>query len=256
MLGVAVWPHWALAQANGAVVPTTSASGVAAPGAVSTEVPNPTAPPPTTTAPAALSVTSETPQDNTAPTVTDQSGIAPGNDGSVTPPTTDDGASGAAATSEQSPDASTHEGKPADEIPLDETSNATLADDEPSVKKKPDVDVGLRVIGGFRYRKRELDEDATYGFQARQVRASLKLKLGKRLFTRMSVELTDGIGSGSGIRFLRTAVLEYRQSKALRLAVGRFKRPFSYLQLQSTADLPVLDRGLLNSVVVEDSAWG
>jgi hypothetical protein len=38
--------------------------------------------------------------------------------------------------------------------------------------------------------------------------------------------------------------------------VGRFKRPFSYLQLQSTADLPVLDRGLLNSVLVEDSAWG
>lgn len=136
-------------------------------------------------------------------------------------------------------------------------NKATLGDDEPQVTHTPEIEMGLRVIAGFRYRERETDDEATYGFQARQVRASMKLKLGKRLYTRLSAEFTDGLQSGnSGIRFIRTANLEYRQSKALRFTVGRFKRPFSYLQLQSTSELPVLDRGLFNDLVIEDSAWG
>lgn len=260
LVSVALWPNWALAQSDVASEPAPNATPTASASSVSVQ-----------TAPADAT-SGGSPVEAQAPSSTPgATAQAPASEPGTDTASTTVGASSAASTplttqasvqsSEGSGPAEEPKGaEPAEPVsdaePDDGRSKASLGDDEPSVKNKPEVDVGLRVIGGFRYRKRELDEDATYGFQARQVRASFKLKLGKRLHTRLSAEFTDGIGTGSGIRFLRTAVLEYRQSKALRLAVGRFKRPFSYLQLQSTSDLPVLDRGLLNELVVEDSAWG
>ena len=43
---------------------------------------------------------------------------------------------------------------------------------------------------------------------------------------------------------------------ALRLQVGRYKRPFSRIELESAADLPVIRRGLLNGLLVRDNQWG
>jgi hypothetical protein len=250
-LGMTSWIDGALAQSPVQAQPSAPSSSSAGPGAAAAE-PN--------AIPGVASGASDTPTTSAAPSETPQSA----GEASIAPPTQ---ASTPAPTVEQAPSTDTPEVSAASsDTTTDEhqapseslggSGNDTLGDDEPQVKKKPDVEVGLRVIGGFRYRKRTLEDDATYGFQARQARGSLKLRLGKRLYTRLSAEFTDGIGSGSGVRFLRTAVLEYRHSKALRLTVGRFKRPFSYLQLQSTADLPVLDRGLTNQLIVEDSAWG
>ena len=55
---------------------------------------------------------------------------------------------------------------------------------------------------------------------------------------------------------MRTATLEYRPLRALRLTVGRFKRPFSAIELESAIDLPVLDRGLWNELAVDNNQWG
>ena len=213
-----------------------------------------------TVSPEPVATTSVAPEVGSAPAPASSAADAPTTETSVPTPNSPPaavsvaGSADAGTASEQSAPAP----KVDETLAVNEGSDGASApgDDEPSSKKAPEVEVGLRVIGGFRYRKDELDDEANYGFHARQVRASLKLKLGKRLFTRLSAEFTDGIGSGSGVRFLRTAVLEYRQSKALRLTFGRYKRPFSYLQLQSAAELPVLDRGLMNNVLVEESAWG
>lgn len=123
-------------------------------------------------------------------------------------------------------------------------------------KKGPKLDVGMRVIGGFEYQKKEEDEEATYGFDLRQVRVSMKLQWKKRWRTRATVDFSDGIDPGSGVQYLRTAVLEYRYAPELQVVVGRYKRPFSHLELQSTGELPILNRGLLNGLIVEDAAWG
>ena len=82
-----------------------------------------------------------------------------------------------------------------------------------------------------------------------------------RFRVNLSLELADALSrnTGAGVDsppYLRTATLEYRFSRALRLTVGRYKRPFSRLALESAVDLPVLDRGLLNDLLVEDNQWG
>lgn len=122
--------------------------------------------------------------------------------------------------------------------------------------KLPELELGTRIMAGFRYEKDEDEEDAVYGFNVRQVRVSMKLKWKKRWTTRATVDFADGIDPGSGVQYLRTAFLEYKHSSALRIRVGRYKRPFSHLELQSTGDLPILNRGLLNGLIVEDSGWG
>jgi hypothetical protein len=38
--------------------------------------------------------------------------------------------------------------------------------------------------------------------------------------------------------------------------VGRFKRPFSELELTSASDLPIMDRGLFNGLAIENNQWG
>ena len=134
---------------------------------------------------------------------------------------------------------------------------ASGGDDEPSGPTDPaELELSLRVIGGFEHEKEELEPEAAYGFRLRQVRTSFRLKWKKRWYTRATVDFADGIEPESGVQYIRTATLEYRHSKKLRFTLGRFKRPFSYLELQSTGDLPILNRGLLNDLVIEESAWG
>ncbi len=114
----------------------------------------------------------------------------------------------------------------------------------------------LRLITGFKYQTDDLSNDAEYGFVAQQVRAGMKLAFGKHLTVKASFELTDGIDPGPGVNYLRTAVIQYKPSKKLRLSAGRFKRPFSRLELIGLGELPITNRGLLNEIVVEDAAWG
>ena len=112
------------------------------------------------------------------------------------------------------------------------------------------------MISGFRHSKAAADKEAEWGFKAKQVRAGLKLSLGKHLRAKTSFELTDGIDRGNGVAYLRTAIIQLKEGKKLRLSVGRYKRPFSRLELWGMGDLPITSRGLLNETLIEDSAWG
>jgi len=100
-----------------------------------------------------------------------------------------------------------------------------------------------------------------YGFLVKQVRLGVSGELSERLRINASLDLADALDPETGTAYsspayIRTATLEYRWSRALRLTVGRFKRPFSQLELVSAADLPVLNRGLFNGLAIEDNQWG
>ncbi len=123
-----------------------------------------------------------------------------------------------------------------------------------------------RVISGFEYERERPSGAQTdpggkeYGFELDQARVGISGELD-RLRVNLNLELGDALSRNTGAAadsppYLRTAALEYRFSRALRLTVGRYKRPFSRLALESRVDLPVLDRGLLNDLLVEANQWG
>jgi hypothetical protein len=100
-----------------------------------------------------------------------------------------------------------------------------------------------------------------YGFTARQIRLRVKGELAEQFRIKASFDLSDALSPEAGAQYdqppyLRTATLEYRHSRELRLEIGRFKRPFSHLELESASDLPILRRGLFNSLALEDNQWG
>jgi hypothetical protein len=147
---------------------------------------------------------------------------------------------------------------------------------EPEPSEKPDaavskgvtpsVELEARVISGFEVqRERPSGSQARpgendFGFDVRQARVQLKSELD-RFRLELSLDLSDALSSDvaggyDSPPFLRDASLEYRYSRALRLQVGRYKRPFSRIELESAADLPVIRRGLLNGLLVKDNQWG
>lgn len=99
------------------------------------------------------------------------------------------------------------------------------------------------------------------GFLLDQVRIGVRGELSELFRLSVSVEISDALSPKTGNaytspNYLRTASLEYRPSRAFRLRVGRFKRPFSRIELESRADLPILDRGLFNDLALEENQWG
>lgn len=127
--------------------------------------------------------------------------------------------------------------------------------------------VGARLMAGFEHESERPAGAQTdpaqkeYGFTVRQVRLRLKGELAEKFRVNVSFDLSDAIEPESGASYdqppyLRTAALEYRHSRELRVQVGRFKRPFSHLELESASDLPILRRGLFNSLALEDNQWG
>jgi hypothetical protein len=99
-----------------------------------------------------------------------------------------------------------------------------------------------------------------YGFVLKQLRLGVRGELNRRFRANVSFDLSDTLSPQAGTytspALLRTATLEYRHSRELRLQVGRFKRPFSALELTSASDLPILNRGLFNHLAIEDNQWG
>jgi hypothetical protein len=127
--------------------------------------------------------------------------------------------------------------------------------------------VGARVMAGFERRSERPAGGQTdpaqkeYGFTVRQIRLRMKGDLAALFRVNVSFDLSDALSPEQGAAYdqppyLRTATLEYRPSRELRLQVGRFKRPFSHLELESASDLPILRRGLFNSRAIEDNQWG
>jgi hypothetical protein len=127
--------------------------------------------------------------------------------------------------------------------------------------------VGARLMMGFEHDSERSaggqtePESDDYGFTIRQVRLRVKGTLAEALRANVSFDLADALDPEVGSSYtrppyLRTATLEYRPSRAFRLQVGRYKRPFSHLELESASDLPILRRGLFNGLALEDNQWG
>lgn len=122
-------------------------------------------------------------------------------------------------------------------------------------------------MAGFEYERErpagdQLDPpESEYGFVVRQVRLGLRGDLNDQFRVNVSFELADALSPETGTsysspEYIRTATLDYRPSRAFRFTVGRYKRPFSWIQLESASDLPIIDRGLLNGLAIEDNQWG
>jgi hypothetical protein len=149
--------------------------------------------------------------------------------------------------------------------PAKKKSKAAEDDDESAAPLQ--LTPRLRVITGFQLERdrpagtQTESAEQEYGFIVRQVRLGLRGQLTKELRANVSFELTDFLspetgGSYDSPELIRTATLDYRPSRAFRLRVGRFKRPFSELELTSAADLPILNRGLFNGLALENNQWG
>ncbi len=123
-----------------------------------------------------------------------------------------------------------------------------------------------RVMTGFELtRERPADaqigeRSTDYGLFLDQARLQLEVEYG-RVSTEISVDLGDAIrpGYGEGLDsppFLRDAYLNVRIKRAFRVRAGRFKRPYSRLELTSSGALPFRGRGLTNDLIVEDGQFG
>jgi hypothetical protein len=145
-------------------------------------------------------------------------------------------------------------------------SSSVAPDADVSKRGTPTIELEARVISGFELQRERPRGDQTspgeneFGFDVRQARLQLKSELD-RFRLELSLELSDALSSDvaggyDSPPFLRDASLEYRYSKAVRLQVGRYKRPFSRIELESAAHLPVIRRGLLNGLLVQDNQWG
>ncbi len=105
-------------------------------------------------------------------------------------------------------------------------------------------------------------ETTDYGFFLSQARVQLEAQLSKRIEVEISAELADAYDAGAvstsrdGPQYIRDAFANLRVKRAFQIKAGRFKRPFSALELRSTGALQVRGRGLTNDLVIEDNAWG
>ncbi len=124
-----------------------------------------------------------------------------------------------------------------------------------------------RVMTGFELQRErpsaDQGGDATtdYGLFLDQARVGLEAEIDL-LSVDVSADLADAIRprtSASAFNkppYLRNAYLNLKLHKAFRVRAGRFKRPFSRLELTSSGDLPFRGRGLSNGLIVEDAQWG
>jgi hypothetical protein len=127
--------------------------------------------------------------------------------------------------------------------------------------------VGARLMMGF---ERESQRPAgaqtepaqsEYGFTIRQIRLRLEGQIADHFRANVSFDLADALDPQAGTvyetpPYLRSATIQYRPAREFRIQVGRFKRPFSRLELTSASDLPILRRGLFNGLAIEDNQWG
>jgi len=92
------------------------------------------------------------------------------------------------------------------------------------------------------------ENELVYGFFLDQARVGVRAFPVKRIELRLSVELRRP--------GLRNAYANVRIERWAQLRVGRFKRPFSRIELRSKGKLPFRDRGIFNKELIEDSNWG
>lgn len=159
---------------------------------------------------------------------------------------------------------------------LAEAQWGALPDDAAEPKPSTDVSdaqgsndefrIGGRLIAGFQVRDRRPEggqdeglQGTDYGFVLQQARIRAELRPNKRLRIVVSAEFSDALDPTAfdPPPYLRNAYLQFTVEKRwLELRVGRFKRPYSRIELRSSGDLPMRGRGLGNALIVENAEWG
>lgn len=108
--------------------------------------------------------------------------------------------------------------------------------------------------GGFR-------EENT-GFFLQQARVKLEGQLSDPVGFEVSLDLADAMtpavstGDLTSPPYIRNALIDVRVVRELKFKAGRFKRPFSRLELASAGDLPIRGRGLFSDLAGEEGQWG
>ena len=139
---------------------------------------------------------------------------------------------------------------------------AAAADEYPRFEPSLRLMTGVEWSREQRFGTQGRTETTEYGFFLSQARVQLQGQLTKRIEAELSAELADAYDAGAvssasdGPLYIRDAFANLRLKRALQIKAGRFKRPFSALELRSTGDLQVRGRGLTNSLIIEDNAWG
>lgn len=147
---------------------------------------------------------------------------------------------------------------------------ALEVDTDPSERAEhyPQFEPSLRLVTGFEWSREQRFgslgtlEETGYGFFLSQARVQLEARLSKGIEAEVSAELADAYDAGvvstssDGPLYIRDAFANLRVKRAFQIKAGRFKRPFSALELRSTGALQVRGRGLTNDLVIEDNAWG
>lgn len=118
----------------------------------------------------------------------------------------------------------------------------------------PRLEAGARLLVGAERRKthptsEQVEADSRQPFFLQQARVKLRAEMSKRVRLSFSADL-------DGKPAIRSAFAQFRFKRALQLRVGRFKRPFSRLELTSVGQLPFRERGLFNRTLIEDAGWG
>ncbi|PRQ06996.1 porin [Enhygromyxa salina] len=142
-------------------------------------------------------------------------------------------------------------------------------DSEAKKAKKPkkyEFKVGARVIAGgrLRYIEPRLDSEGSRigqperkgSLQLRQARVKVSAKYLDVLSAKVSLEFSDLLGSPSAGDVLRDAWGNVQIHPGFQIKVGHFKRPYSRLELRGVSKVPMIGRGLYNSVAIEDLSWG
>jgi hypothetical protein len=123
---------------------------------------------------------------------------------------------------------------------------------------KATIGFGARVIAGWEYQKTDLSpaeqaanlRDTEFEWFLSQARFTVDSTWGKRASMQLDLDFSD---DGDP---LRDAWFNYRLKRELQLRVGRFKRPFSRLELKGAGKLPLRSRGLGNDHLVSDLGYG
>jgi Phosphate-selective porin O and P len=122
--------------------------------------------------------------------------------------------------------------------------------------------IKARLMAGWEYDVKHPETgpaDVSRQFFLEQARIGFSTEYKERLQLKASIELSDGLKGApktGDVRFLRDAWLSYRFHPMFEAKIGRFKQPFSRLELRSSGDLPFRGRGLGNGLVVEDLGYG
>ncbi len=125
---------------------------------------------------------------------------------------------------------------------------AADTDPDPTTGAAPAADEPTRLRLGMRLHPRYLVESEApeHRFEVRRARLSLDLEAARWLEAQLDGDLVRAPA-------IRDAFVELRAGPVIGLRLGKFKRPFSRIELTSSGRLPLNERGIVNDLIVDDA---